>query len=95
MRSASGPWLPPEVRVKHLTVLGFAGRLLLTLLLSCIFLALLSLAAFYVGWYLFGLTGHPAAPDAPAWAYLVYAIIAPLLCVAIAAWLMFRKTIKP
>jgi hypothetical protein len=60
-------------------------------MLSIVLLALLSVAAFYVGWWLFGLTGHPAGPDVPPAAYLAYAIVAPLVCLGLSAWLVFRK----
>lgn len=66
-------------------------KIVLVLVLAAILFALLSLAAFYVGWYFFGLAGHPAAPDVPPPAYLVYFIVAPLFCLGLSAWLVFKR----
>ena len=72
-----------------------AARILLVLLLAGLFLAGLSALAFGVGGLLFGLTGHPAGPDVPALVYTLYLVLAPVVCLASAAWLVFRKRRSP
>lgn len=74
-----------------MTLSRFLLRLLLVMLMSAAMLVLLSVAAFCVGWYYFGLVGHPAGPNVPPGTYLAYGIVAPLLCVGISVWLVFGR----
>ena len=66
-------------------------RLFLTLLLAAAFLAVVTVLAFAIGGFVFGFSGHPAGPDLPAFVYTVFAVAAPLACLAAAAWLVFRR----
>ena len=78
------------LRYEAMTFSRFFFRLFLAVLMSAAMLVLLSVAAFGLGWYFFGLTGHPAGPDVPPGIYLAYAIVAPSLCVGLSVWLCFR-----
>lgn len=66
-------------------------RLLVAIVLSFVMFLLLALAGYYVAWYFFGLTGHPAAPNVPVSAYWAYGAFALLLSVTVSARLAFRR----
>jgi hypothetical protein len=84
----------PDFRYPAMTLSGFLFRLFLAVLMSVVMLVLLSVAAFCLGWYFFGLIGHPAGPDVPPGTYLAYGIVAPLLCVGLSVWLVFRRSAR-
>ena len=81
-------------RYQAMTFSRFLFRLFLAMLMSVVMLVLLSVAAFCLGWYFFGLIGHPAGPNVPPGSYLAYAIVAPLLCVGLSVWLVFRRSAR-
>ena len=74
-----------------MSIFRLISRLILALVLAGALLVVLTLLAYYVGWYFYGLSGHPALPDVSAEAYLAYYILAPLLCLGCGFWMVFRR----
>jgi uncharacterized RDD family membrane protein YckC len=74
-----------------MTIVHFIVRLIKVAVPSSMMLLLLTVAAFCIGWYFFGLIGHPAGPNVSSAAYLTYAIVAPLPCLGSSIWFVFRK----
>lgn len=75
-----------------MSVAALIVRLLLAVILSVVMLLLLVLAGYYIGWFFFGLTGHPSAPDAPVSAYWAYAGFALLVSVVVGFRVAFYRS---
>lgn len=65
-------------------------RLGLWLIVAAGLLLVGTLASFYAFGYLFGFSGHPAAPDLPSGCYVAYLLGAPVLAL-IASWLVLGR----